>query len=134
MQNFKKLTEQEKRERGDNTVSLYETFAVLRERLATASNSTFFGPFFLARKKAQKRRRKSENCAALRSKALWGVRWVIAIPYGVRRWNGQSGTPVPTVDLYVRLQPWCMAGDISHLPVGDHPTCKASRGRPYNGK
>ena len=33
---FKKLTEQEKRERGDNTVSLYETFAVLRERLATA--------------------------------------------------------------------------------------------------
>ena len=36
MQNFKRLTEQEKREIGDNTVSLYETFAVLRERLATA--------------------------------------------------------------------------------------------------
>jgi len=51
---FKRLTEQEKREIGDNAVSLYETFAVLREVFATASNSTFFGPFFLARKKARK--------------------------------------------------------------------------------
>ena len=82
---FKKLTEQEKRERGDNTVSLYEPFAVLREVFVTAFISTFFGPFFLARKKAQKRRRKSENCAALRSKALWSVRKVTAIPHGVWR-------------------------------------------------
>ena len=47
MQNFKRLTEQEKRERGDNTVSLYETFAVLRKYFATAVNiSTFFGASF----------------------------------------------------------------------------------------
>ena len=34
---FKKLTEQEKRERGDNAVSLYEPFAVLREIFAPRS-------------------------------------------------------------------------------------------------
>jgi len=52
---FKKLTEQEKRERGDNTVSLYEPFAVLRENFATAeNNSTFFGPFFRAAKESTK--------------------------------------------------------------------------------
>ena len=83
---FKKLTEQEKRERGDNTVSLYETFAVLRESLSpqeTLALSLVLS--FGRRKKAQKRRRKSENCAALRSKALWSVRKVIAVAYGVRR-------------------------------------------------
>ena len=88
---FKKQTEQKKRERGDNTVSLYEPFAVLRERLATAvNNSTFFGPFFLARKKARKRTSEASLKACSR---------------GVRReaFDGQSGTPVPTVDLHVRL-------------------------------
>ena len=58
---FKKLTEQEKREIGVYIISLYEPFAVLRERLATAvNNSTFFGPFFLARKKARKKYERSE--------------------------------------------------------------------------
>jgi len=52
---FKKLTEQEKRERGDNIISLYETFAVLRGVVATAeNNSTFFGPFFHAVKESTK--------------------------------------------------------------------------------
>jgi len=61
VQDFKKLTEQEKRERGDNTVSLYEPFAVLRERLATAvNNSTFFGPFFRAAKESTKKYERSE--------------------------------------------------------------------------
>ena len=40
---FKKLTEQEKRERGDNTVSLYETFAVLREIFAPRSLGQLLG-------------------------------------------------------------------------------------------
>ena len=40
---FKKLTEQEKRERGDNTVSLYETFAVLRENFAPHSLGQLLG-------------------------------------------------------------------------------------------
>jgi len=57
VQNFKRLTEQEKRERGDNTVSLYETFAVLRKYFATAGNiSTFFGPFFRAAKESTEKK------------------------------------------------------------------------------
>ena len=58
---FKKLTEQEKRERGDNTVSLYETFAVLREVVApqeTLALSLVLS--FGRRKKAQKNRERSE--------------------------------------------------------------------------
>jgi len=74
VQDFKKLTEQEKRERGDNTVSLYEPFAVLRERLATAVNiSTFFGPFFRAAKESTEKPRAKRD------------RKREAISYGVRR-------------------------------------------------
>jgi len=57
---FKKLTEQEKRERGDNTVSLYEPFAVLRGIFCTAFISTFFGPFFRAAKESTKKYERSE--------------------------------------------------------------------------
>ena len=40
---------------------LYESFAVLRERLATAvNNSTFFGPFFHAVKESTKKYERSE--------------------------------------------------------------------------
>jgi len=67
---FKKLTEQEKRERGDNTVSLYEPFAVLREAFATASFSTFFGPFFRAAKESTE---KNTSEASLKecSRGVW---------------------------------------------------------------
>jgi len=57
VQNFKKLTEQEKRERGDNTVSLNEPFAVLREVFAPHPLALSLVLSFGRRKKARKKPR-----------------------------------------------------------------------------
>jgi len=57
---FKKLTEQGKREIGDNTVSLYETFAVLREIFAPHLIALSLVLSFGRRKKARKKYERSE--------------------------------------------------------------------------
>ncbi len=67
---------------------------------------------------------------------------VTAIQYGEGRSNGQSGTPVPTVDLYARLQPYRMAGSVrtgrTHgstqcIHFAKHVTNAICVGAPYHG-
>jgi len=60
VQNFKKLTEQEKREKGVNIISLYEPFAVLREYFAPHLLALSLVLSFGRRKKARKNRERSE--------------------------------------------------------------------------